>query len=137
PGLSLNASTGVVSGTPSSITGSPFTVQFSVLDTSGTTAKGPNLSLAVSALPLVVTAAQLPTGILNAPYPQTPVNASGGIGAYTFSATGLPPGLTMDSNGFISGTPTTTTGSPFSVVVTVTDASGASANRTFPLTISG
>jgi len=35
------------------------------------------------------------------------LSASGGYGAYTFSATGLPPGLSISASGVISGTPTT------------------------------
>jgi hypothetical protein len=41
----------------------------------------------------------------------------------TFSATGLPPGLAL-TNGVIAGTPTTSTGSPFAVVVTANDGRG-------------
>ncbi len=54
----------------------------------------------------------------------------------TYSATGLPTGLSINpTTGVISGTPTTTTGSPFSVTVTVTDTSGASGSATFTWTI--
>jgi len=54
----------------------------------------------------------------------------------TYSATGLPTGLSINATtGVISGTPTTTTGSPFSVTVTVTDTSGASGSATFTWTI--
>jgi hypothetical protein len=55
----------------------------------------------------------------------TPVTmtASGGAGGpYTFSATGLPPGLTMSSGGTISGTPTAS--GTFSYTVTITDSKG-------------
>jgi hypothetical protein len=55
--------------------------------------------------------------------PITPVTmtGSGGCGGpYTFSATGLPPNLTMSSSGTISGTPTIS--GTFTYTVTVTDA---------------
>src|SRR5262249_16999965 len=55
----------------------------------------------------------------------TPVTmvASGGVGGpYTFSATGLPAGLTMSSTGTISGTPTVT--GTFNYTVTIKDAAG-------------
>ena len=45
-------------------------------------------------------------------------------------------GLTINSStGLISGTPTTTTGSPFSVTVTVTDTTNAKGTATFTWTI--
>src|SRR5262249_3280728 len=57
--------------------------------------------------------------------PITPVKlvATGGTGTgYTFVAVGLPPGLTMASDGTISGTPTTT--GTFNYTVTITDSGG-------------
>jgi flagellar basal body-associated protein FliL len=56
--------------------------------------------------------------------PITPVTmvGSGGTGPYTFSATGLPAGLTMSSTGTISGTPTVS--GIFNYTVTVTDSAG-------------
>jgi len=60
----------------------------------------------------------------------------GGTGIYTWSATGLPNGLTLGpSTGIISGTPTTTTGSPFTVAVTVKDSNSASAHHDYPLAV--
>ena len=45
----------------------------------------------------------------------------------TFSASGLPPGLSINpTTGVISGTPSTTVGSPFTVSLTATDPQGAS-----------
>jgi hypothetical protein len=54
--------------------------------------------------------------------PVTPA-ASGGLGApYTFSATGLPAGLTMSSGGAISGAPTAS--GTFNYTLTVKDSAG-------------
>ncbi len=53
----------------------------------------------------------------------------------TFSATGLPPGLSISSSGLITGTPTS--GGTFSPVVTATDSTGASGATSFTWTVSG
>lgn len=59
----------------------------------------------------------------------SPVTISGGNPPYnSYSATGLPAGLTMNSSGVISGTPTTATNA--TVVVTVTDNSGGNGSYT-------
>lgn len=50
------------------------------------------------------------------------VHAVSGDGALTFSATGLPPGLSIAADGTVSGTPTT--GGLYNISVTVTDADG-------------
>jgi len=137
PGLTIGSSTGTISGTPTAVAGSPYSVKVTVTDKNGTTATTNAFSIAVSALPLQIITGLLPTGVVNAPYPFTPIQVQGGVGNYTWSITGLPPGLTTDGSGNISGTPTTTAGSPFTVVVKVTDASLNSVSRTYTLTISG
>jgi hypothetical protein len=63
-----------------------------------------------------------------------PTAVTGGTGFYAFSATGLPPGLSIDpSSGFISGTPTTA--GSYTVQVNVTDQAGATAQGSFVLTV--
>ena len=57
---------------------------------------------------------------------------SGGA-TLSYSATGLPAGLSISSGGLISGTPTTATTS--SVVVTATDGTGASGTTSFTWTV--
>ena len=72
---------------------------------------------AISATCVVINASQ------NVAITPVTMTASGGTGTgYTFSATGLPTGLTMASNGTISGTPTVTGTFPYTV--TITDSAG-------------
>ena len=56
-------------------------------------------------------------------------------GQLTVSVVGLPTGLNFTAPATISGTPSTTTGSPFSVTVTATDPSSLSVSTTFAFTI--
>ncbi len=59
--------------------------------------------------------------------------AAGGTTPYTWSATGLPGGLTVSSGGVISGTPTAA--GTFSVTVKATDAAAKSGTATFTWTV--
>lgn len=64
-----------------------------------------------------------------------PVRTAGGTAPLEFSATGLPPDLSIDAaSGLISGRPTSATG-PNPVTVTVTDSTGQSGSTTFLWTI--
>ena len=108
-GLSLNASTGLISGTPSTpVTATPLT--FKVTD-SGSPVQTATASLTLTIAPatLTITTASLSTGVVNVSYSQT-LAATGGTGAYTWQLTSgtLPAGLSLNaSTGLISGTPTT------------------------------
>ncbi len=53
----------------------------------------------------------------------------------TYSASGLPAGLSISSSGLISGTPTTA--GSYAVTVTATDGTGAAGSASFTLTVSG
>jgi hypothetical protein len=78
----------------------------------------------------------LAPGMVNVRYLPTTITATGGTGSYTWSATGLPAGMSIaPATGTISGTPGTNTGSPFTVVVTVTDSRLAIATSSYQLTI--
>ncbi|MGH7274102.1 MAG: fibronectin type III domain-containing protein, partial [Nitrospiria bacterium] len=80
-----------------------------------------------------ITTTSLPQGTVNTPY-STQLTASGGASPYTWSATGLPSGLIINSStGVISGTPSAAGSS--SVTMTVTDSTGETANQTLTLTI--
>jgi hypothetical protein len=128
-GLTLNTSTGVISGTPSAAATSSFTV--TVTDASKNTASQA-LSIAVIA-PLTVTAAALPNATVGTAYSQTPLTVTGGVPPYKFSAGALPSGFSLSaSTGTISGTaPSAETGA---FTVTVTDSTGATATASLTLT---
>jgi MYXO-CTERM domain-containing protein len=142
-GLSMTGA--VISGTPTTDTGSPFTVNVTVNDGRGGTASA-SFQLTVQPAgspPPPPPANQAPT--ITAPGPQSatvgtafgPLTVSASDpdnDSLTFTATGLPAGLSM-AGAVISGTPTTNTGSPFTVTVTVDDGKGGTANASFQLTV--
>jgi hypothetical protein len=99
-----------------------------------TAASGGNNVAILLATPLI-SPASLPAGTINAPYPATNLSVTGASGAYTWSATGLPAGLSIDPNrATISGTPTAANGSPFTVQVTAAE-NNLTLNRVYILTI--
>ncbi|MET0136016.1 MAG: S8 family serine peptidase [Kibdelosporangium sp.] len=62
------------------------------------------------------------------------LSATGGTPPYTWTATGLPAGLSISASGLITGTPTTA--GTYSVTATATDGTPASGSTTFSWTIS-
>ena len=130
-GLTIDAGTGLVSGTPSAAGAFKITVQ--VTDAAGQTASGV-FSLTVVLPVISITATSpLPAGTVGVVYTQR-FTASGGSQPYTWSVTGAPAGLTMDSAaGAISGTPTTA--GSFNFTVQVSDKNGATASKLLALTI--
>ena len=134
PGLSLNASTGIISGTPSGSAGtSNFTVQ--TTDSLNQTATKA-LSILINPAPLAIQTSSLANGTVAAAYSASVV-ATGGTAPYTFSITvgALPAGLSINSNtGAITGTPSATGTSNFTVHVV--DSSGPAQSADKPLSIS-
>jgi subtilisin family serine protease len=68
---------------------------------------------------LAITTSSLPNATVSTAYSAT-IQAIGGTSPYTWSATGLPNGLSLATDGKITGTPTAT--GSFTLVVTTTDA---------------
>ncbi|WP_433372608.1 putative Ig domain-containing protein [Streptosporangium sp. CA-115845] len=131
PGLTLNTSTGLLSGTPTSGGSYSFTAQ--VTDASNVSATRA-VTLVVAAAP-VLTFAAPPNGEVSIPY-SVPLTVTGGTAPYVWSvsAGSLPPGLTLNtSTGLLSGTPTA--GGAYSFSVKVLDAMNQSSTRTVSLTI--
>ncbi len=113
-GLSLDASTGVISGTPTATSTANFVVQ--VADSSSPPATA-TASLSIDVQALTITPANLPPFVVGDQYSVT-LSASGGTGPYTWSQTAgsLPKGLNLDNaSGVISGMPSGTASSTFGV----------------------
>ena len=84
----------------------------------------------------ITTASPLPNGTVGQPYSVT-FAASGGTGTgYVFTMVGgtLPPGLGL-AGATLSGTPSTTTGSPFIFTLQVTDSGASNAQKEFQLAV--
>ncbi len=131
-GLTL-ASNGVLSGTPTKTGTFPITVK--ATDSNGCTGTGPTYTLTITCQIITVTNPGVNTGVAGAPFSQT-FTQSGGIGTTTFSlASGtLPAGLTLASNGTLSGAPTQT--GSFPITVKATDSNGCTGTgATYTLTI--
>jgi hypothetical protein len=114
-GLTLSHS-GVISGTPTGNGTATLTVQVADSNTQRVTA---TLNLTINPPPLVVTTASLASGTQNTAYSAT-VSATGGTPPYTWSVVSgsLPAGLSLaTSSGAISGTPTGSGTSSFTVQV--------------------
>ena len=92
--------------------------------------------ITINAAMVITTNSTLQGALQGSAYTGPALTRTGGTGpTYTWSASGLPAGLSINSaNGVISGTPTTT--GTFSIPVTVTDSVGATTTKSFSLTIS-
>jgi hypothetical protein len=129
PGLSINSSTGLISGTIASNAdaNSPYSVTVTATD-SNNNSSSQSFNWTVS--------------VINVQSPGDQVNNDGdavslslttnynGSGTLSYSATGLPPGLSINSTtGQITGTISATadTNSPYSVTVTASDGTNTSA----------
>jgi Putative Ig domain len=133
-GLTLNAGTGVISGTPTAVATSSFTVQVSDSSSPALTATK-DLSIVVARPPLTITTTSLPAGTMNSAYSAT-LQYSGGVAPATWAVTtgSLPAGLTLNGGtGAISGAPTTAGSSD--ITVTLTDSDTPASTKTKELTL--
>lgn len=128
-GLTLSTG-GVISGTPTGTELSQFTVEL----TDGGELKATRVfTLRTSDLTFLTTS--LPTAVKDVAY-STTLSASGVNTPYTWSlASGSPPaGITLASNGLLSGTPTAAGSSTFTV--NLADSTGFSVSQTLSLVVS-
>jgi len=134
-GLTLNAATGAISGTPSLAGSYSFTV--TATDANGCPV---NVAYPFIVMPAVCPAvtigpSTLPVPVFGVPYSQTLV-ATGGLAPYAYAVTAgaLPSGLTLNAaTGTISGTPNL--GGSYSFTVTATDANGCAASITYAVAV--
>lgn len=134
PGLSLNAATGALTGTPSAGGSYAF----------GLTATGFGICSGSQSYSLLITAtcgtitlspASLPAGSQGTAYSQT-LSATGGVAPYTYNVLSgaLPGGLTLDANsGVLSGSPAGT--GTFAFTIRATGQGGCTGQRSYLLTI--
>ncbi|MHB8499605.1 MAG: beta strand repeat-containing protein [Candidatus Acidiferrales bacterium] len=118
-GLTLNSSTGAITGTPTATGTFDFTI---TATDSGVPAQTQSkaLSIVVSVAQMVITTSTLPSGTVGAAYNAT-LQATGGTPPIAWAVTvgALPGGLALNSStGAISGTPTTAAASNFTVQAT-------------------
>ena len=137
-GLTLSATTGTVSGTPT--TSGSFTFTAKATDSTSPTAQTAtkSLTITVASRPVAVqiTTSSLPSGQAAVPY-SAALAAIDGTSPYKWSITSgaLPAGLTLASSGTISGTPTTSGTFSFTVHVADSASSPTSASRNLSITI--
>ena len=135
-GLTLNASTGVIGGTPTAVGTYAFTSK--VVDSNGSTDTA-DCTIVVTLPPVDLECATC--GASKALYHHSysaAEQASGGTGTYTYSVVSgsLPPGLTLNSStGLISGSPTVTNGT-YTFTSKVVDSAGSSDTLVCTITVS-
>jgi hypothetical protein len=135
-GLSINSSTGLISGTPT--TSGSYSVTVTAKDTTGATGSASFTWTITSTTGNTVTVTNpgSQTGTVGtAASLQIKATDSASGQTLTYSATGLPAGLSISSTtGLITGTPTTAATN--SVTVTAKDTTGATGSASFTWTIS-
>jgi len=115
-GIMLSAA-GLLSGTPTQVGTFPLTISA----TDGAANSGTmNFALVVNPPYLITSGAGMPDGITGQFYSTIPFASTGGTPPFIWSASNLPPGLSINpSSGLVSGTPTTV--GTFNSTITETD----------------
>jgi hypothetical protein len=138
PGISLSAG-GSLLGTPAAPGTFSFTVQAATTNPTQTAQQ--SFILVVNPA-LTITTVALPGATLNAAYPVTQLNATGGRAPYTWTNIGapLPAGMTLTLSGVLSGIPTVP--GNYTLTVQVSDTTDnvvptQSAARNLSLTVAG
>jgi hypothetical protein len=138
-GLTLASSTGIISGAPT--TAGNFSFSVAVSDSSSAAQSATTtVTLSVAATPgtpspLTISSSSLPAGTQSSTYAST-LQAAGGTAPYTWSISSgnLPSGLSLASNGVVSGSPKAS--GNFSFGVTVKDAGSPAQTASATITLS-
>jgi hypothetical protein len=136
PGLAINSSTGVISGTPTT-QGGLFTVIVTRTVSDGTVSSASLIWDVTDPITMAPQPSQ--SGTIGAPVSlqiSTPTDTNQGASGYTpptFTQTGLPTGLSITPTGLISGWPSAAGSYP--VKITATDGLGATATASFTWTV--
>lgn len=132
PGISLNASTGSLTGTPTNAeTDNPV---FQVTDAIGAISTK-TLTIVISASLTITTSSPLPSGNQGVAYTPLTFGQTGGIAPITWSIISgtLDSGMSLSSAGVLSGTPANA--EVDSITVQATDSLGAIGTKVFSLTV--
>ncbi len=138
-GLTLNPTSGTITGTPTTDGSSTFTV--TVTDSATPSPQTDSATFTLTIGTLDITTSALPGASQGQAY-STTLAATGGTTPYTWSLAGgsLPPGLTLSSGGVISGTESgTSSNANYTFTAQVTDSTtptAESATQTFTITVS-
>lgn len=103
--LIINASTGIISGTPLTADGG-HSFNITVQVTNGTTTLISNIQMTIPGPGLAITSGSLPVLQQSQAIASTTLTSTGGVGTVTWTSSGLPAGLALSSSGVLTGTPT-------------------------------
>jgi uncharacterized protein (TIGR03437 family) len=134
-GLSLNSTTGELSGTPGPGTVGNYSIPITVTEYGGGTNEQ-TFSLTINPPPTLTNSSPLPNGVVGAVYGPVTLTPSGGTPPYSggFTESGLPPGLTLTKyTGVLTGTPTKA--GTYTPTIEITDSVGGTSNQMFQITV--
>jgi hypothetical protein len=134
-GVTLSSS-GLLSGTPTSVGPFSFSVQVTDSRTAGARSANRDLSITVApATAMAITTPSVPRGRIGQRYARTSLAATGGTSPYTWSldSGSLPEGMTLSVGGVLAGRPTVAGMATFVVKATDGSTPALSATRQFQL----
>jgi large repetitive protein len=130
PALTLDSTTGQITGMPTTASTTPVLVGLSATDAAGQTAMA-TLTLTINAPTPIITSATSGSAMVGTPFNNYTITANPPAVAFTTST--LPPGLTL-IGAVISGTPTAS--GTFPITLSATNSTGQAGMATLVLTIS-